>query len=149
MVRLRPGVITGDAHIGVPVRVLIADDNELFAKTLEAMVAGDARLETVGVAEHGKRAVELADALRPDVILMDLAMPVLNGFEATRILRQRGNTARVLVLTASAEAGDADRALREGAFGYLTKDRIATELVPAILHIAGVEPDESLTAASG
>jgi DNA-binding NarL/FixJ family response regulator len=148
MVKLRSGAFRREARGNLPVRVLIADDNELFAKTLEAMLAGEQRVEVVGVAREGKEAVELAEQLRPDLVLMDIAMPVLDGFEATRILRQRSNGARVLVLTASAEHGDADRALREGAYGYLTKDRIASELVPAVLHVAGVEPDASLTLAS-
>jgi DNA-binding NarL/FixJ family response regulator len=147
MVKLRSGAFRREARGNLPVRVLIADDNELFAKTLEAMLAGEQRVELVGVAHEGKQAVELAEQLRPDIVLMDIAMPVLDGFEATRILRQRRSNARVLVLTASVEHGDADRALREGAYGYLTKDRIATELVPAVLHIAGVEADQSISAA--
>ncbi len=147
MVRLRQGAFPGEAA-NVPVRVLIADDNELFAKTLEAMLAGEPRVEVIGVARNGKQAVELVETLWPDVVLMDVSMPVLDGFSATRILRQRGSDARVLVLTASAEGADADRALREGAFGYLTKDRIATELLPALLHVAGVEQAATLSTAS-
>ena len=149
MVKLRSGAFRQVASSSLPVRVMIADDNELFAKTLEAMLAGEPRIELVGIAEHGQHAVELADRLRPDVVLMDISMPVMDGFGATRALRERGNEARVVVLTASAEHDDADRALREGAFGYLTKDRIATELLPAVLHVAGVEPDASLSAVSG
>lgn len=148
MVKLRSGAFEKAPGGNLPVRVLIADDNELFAKTLEAMLAGESRIELIGIARHGKQAVELAESLRPDVVLMDISMPVLDGFGATRILRQRGSAARVLVLTASAEQDDADRAMREGAFGYLTKDRIATELLPAVLHVAGVEADASLSAAS-
>ena len=149
MVKLRSGAFRRVARSSLPIRVLIADDNELFAKTLEAMLAGEQRIELVGLAVDGKDAVERAEQLRPDVILMDIEMPVLDGFEATRMLTQRRNNARVLVLTASVEPEDADRALREGAFGYLTKDRIASELVPAVLHIAGVQADASLSAASG
>lgn len=148
MVKLPSGAFRLEARRTLPLRVLIADDNELFAKKLEAMLAGEQRVELIGVAQEGKQAVELAEKLRPDIVLMDIAMPILDRFEATRILRQRGNTARVLVLTASAEHGDADRALREGAYGYLTKDRIASELVPAVLDVAGVEPDASLAPAS-
>lgn len=148
MVKLRAGAFRRAAGVSLPVRVMIADDNELFAKTLYAMLAGEARIESIGVAENGKRAVELAEALRPDVLLMDISMPILDGFEATRILRQRGSDARVLILTGSAQGDDADRALREGAFGYLTKDRIASELVPAVLHVAGVEAGAWLAPAS-
>src|SRR5919108_6628055 len=131
MVKLRSGAFRRVARSGLPIRVLIADDNELFAKTLEAMLAGEQRIELVGIAQHGQDAVELAEALQPDVVLMDISMPVLDGFGATRMLKELGNDARVLVLTASGEYGDADRALREGAYGYLTKDRIASEPVAA------------------
>lgn len=133
---------------GRPVRVLVADDHPLFAKTLEAVLAGDERVEVVGSAPDGKRAIELAEELDPEVILMDLDMPVLDGFEATRMLRRRGSTARVLVLTASAESDDSDEAFQAGAWGYLTKDRIASELLPAILFVAGEEVAPLLRAAS-
>jgi two-component system NarL family response regulator len=133
---------------GRPVRVLVADDHPLFAKTLEAVLAGDERVEVLGSAPDGKRAIELAEQLEPEVILMDLDMPVLNGFEATRMLRQRGSTARVLVLTASAESGDSDKAFQAGAWGYLTKDRIASELLPAILFVAGEPEGPTLRVAS-
>jgi DNA-binding NarL/FixJ family response regulator len=133
---------------GSPVRVLVADDHPLFAKTLEAVLAGEERVEVVGSAPDGKKAIELAEKLGPDVILMDLEMPVMDGFEATRMLRRRGSPARVLVLTASAESDDSDKAFQAGAWGYLTKDRIASELLPAILFVAGEEVAPPLRAAS-
>jgi DNA-binding NarL/FixJ family response regulator len=133
---------------GRPVRVLVADDHPLFAKTLEAVLAGDERVEVVGCAPHGKRAIELAETLGPDVILMDLDMPVMDGFEATRLLRERGSPARVLVLTASRESDDSDKAFQAGAWGYLTKDRIASNLLPAILFVAGEQATAPLRVAS-
>ena len=138
MGNLRRGVWDDRGRVGAPVRVLVADDHPLFAKTLVAMLAGERRIEVIGCAANGRQAVELTERLQPDVVLMDISMPILDGFAATRLLRERGNEARVLILTASAEPDDADRALRDGAYGYLTKDRVATELVPAVLHVAGV-----------
>ena len=138
MVKLRPGVngSGGGSRLRVPVRVVIADDHVLFAKTLEAILAGDPRVEVVGTAYDGREALTLVTLLSPDIVLMDLDMPIMDGFEATRRLRVLDSPTQVLILTASEAPEDADRALREGAVGYLTKDRIAVELLPAILEVA-------------
>ena len=138
MVKLRPGVngSGGGSGLRVPVRVVIADDHVLFAKTLEAILAGDARVEVVGTAYDGREALTLVTSLSPDIVLMDLDMPIMDGFEATRRLRVLDSPTQVLILTASEAPEDADRALREGAVGYLTKDRIAVELLPALLEVA-------------
>lgn len=118
-------------------RVLIADDHALFAKTLEAMLSGTPQIEVVGIAEDGLEAVGLAATLCPDVVLMDLEMPHLDGLAATRRLRALGLGIPVIVLTASADPTFAQQAQEVGAKGYLTKDRIATALVPAVLEVAG------------
>jgi len=118
-----------------PVRVLIADDHRLFAEALEAILAADERIEVVGQAGDGGEAVELAGALKPDVVLMDVSMPVLDGFEATREIRSGGGETRVLMLTGSNSRADVDRSRDAGAAGYVTKDRIASELVEAILEV--------------
>ena len=93
-----------------PVRVLIADDHLLFAEALELTLAADKRVEVVGKAQDGKSAVEQAGSLRPDVILMDLDMPVLDGIQATRTVRRFIPDCRVAVLTASLLPEDALRA---------------------------------------
>ena len=118
-----------------PVRVLIADDHRLFAEALEAILAADKRIEVVGQAGDGGEAVALAGALKPDVVLMDVSMPVLDGFEATREIRSGGGETRVLMLTGSNSRADVDRSRDAGAAGYVTKDRIASELVEAILEV--------------
>jgi DNA-binding NarL/FixJ family response regulator len=118
-----------------PIRVLIADDHRLFAEALEAILAGDERIEVVGQASDGAQAVELARKLEPDVVLMDVSMPVLDGFEATREIRAESETVRVLVLTGSNSRADVDRSREAGASGYVTKDRIASELVAAIVEV--------------
>ena len=114
-------------------RVLIADDEPLFAEALEVMLAGDERIEVVGRALDGSEAVELARRLEPDVVLMDLSMPGLDGFGATEQIAGGPGEVRVLVLTGSEDPADVAKARRAGATGYLTKDRISDALVDAIL----------------
>ena len=126
-----------EAAVNMPrtIRVLIADDHRLFAQALEAILATDDRLEMVGHAADGAEAVQLALSENPDVILMDIAMPVMDGFQATKqIVKQRPDIA-VLMLTGSNSRTDVDRARDAGAAGYVTKDRIAAELIDAILEV--------------
>ena len=118
------------------IRVLIADDHRLFAETLEALLATDERIDVVGHAHDGAEAVDRAKKLRPDVVLMDIDMPVMDGFEATRKIREQDMSACILMLTGSNSREDVDRARQAGAAGYVTKDRIAAELVDAILEVA-------------
>ena len=118
-----------------PLRVLIADDHRLFAEALEAILATDERIEVVGQASDGGQAVELARRLDPDVVLMDVSMPVLDGFEATREIRAASDGVHVLMLTGSNSRADVDRSREAGASGYVTKDRIASELVATIVEV--------------
>jgi DNA-binding NarL/FixJ family response regulator len=119
------------------VRVVIVDDQRLFAEALEAILATDGRITVVGRAEDGHRAVELAREHTPDVILMDIAMPVMDGIDATRAIRSELPATHVVVLTGSAATQDVDRARTAGASGYVTKDQIAGDLVRAILDANG------------
>jgi DNA-binding NarL/FixJ family response regulator len=119
-----------------PLRVLIADDHRLFAEALEAILAADDRIEVVGQAGDGGEAVKLARTLDPDLVLMDVSMPVLDGFEATREIRAKSEDTRVLMLTGSNSRADVDRSREAGASGYITKDRIASELVAAIVEVS-------------
>ena len=119
-----------------PLRVLIADDHRLFAEALEAILAAADRIEVVGQAGDGSQAVELARKLGPDLVLMDVSMPVLDGFEATREIRAKSEDTRVLMLTGSNSRADVDRSREVGASGYITKDRIASELVAAIVEVS-------------
>src|SRR3954470_10133102 len=118
------------------IRVLIADDHRLFAEALEAILAGESSMEVVGRARNGAEALELALELEPDVVLMDISMPVMDGVEATRRIREARSDACVLMLTGSNAAVDIDRARDAGAAGYVTKDRIASQLVDAIVDVA-------------
>ena len=125
------------AKLESPIRVLIADDHRLFAEALEAILAGESSIEVVGRARNGAEALEPAMELEPDVVLMDISMPVMDGVEATRRIRESRPDACVLMLTGSNTAADVDRARDAGAAGYVTKDRIASQLVDAIVEAAG------------
>ena len=123
------------AAVSSKIRVLIADDHRLFAETLEALLTTEDRVDEVGWARDGKEAVRLARKLQPDVILMDISMPVMDGFEATRRIRKYEKNACVLMLTGSNSRTDVDLARKAGAAGYVTKDRIAAELIDAIVEV--------------
>jgi DNA-binding NarL/FixJ family response regulator len=118
------------------VSVVIADDQRLFAEALEAILSTDARISVVARAADGRDAVALAHEHHPDVILMDIAMPVMDGIEATQTIRDELPETRVIVLTGSAATHDISRARSAGAAGYVTKDQIAGDLVRAILDAA-------------
>jgi DNA-binding NarL/FixJ family response regulator len=117
------------------IRVLIADDHRLFAQALEAILATDERIDIAGHASDGAEAVRLEAELDPDVTLMDIAMPGMDGFQATRLIRARKPDACILILTGSNSRSDVDEARKAGAAGYVTKDRIAAELAEAIVEV--------------
>jgi DNA-binding NarL/FixJ family response regulator len=118
------------------IRVLIADDHRLFAEALEAILGVDDRIAVVGYASDGQEAIDLVRELTPDVVLMDISMPVLDGIEAAQAIREQVDHASILMLTGSSSRADVDRARAAGAAGYVTKDRVAAELIDAIVEIA-------------
>jgi len=115
------------------VRVLIADDDPLFMDALEAILGIESQIEIAGRAQDGEEAMRLAGELSPDVVLMDLSMPVVDGFEASRRIRLESLATAVVVLTGSSYAEDMEKAYDAGAVGYVTKDRIAQDLVRTVL----------------
>lgn len=117
-------------------RILVADDQPLFLETLATTLELDG-LDVVGKAQDGLEAARLAGVLLPDVVLMDLDMPVMDGIEATLRIRQALPSARVVIVTGSDSADDVDRARTAGAAGYVTKDRLAADLSAAIAAAAG------------
>jgi DNA-binding NarL/FixJ family response regulator len=118
------------------VRVLIADDQRLFAEALEAILSTDGRISVVGRASDGETALGLARDQQPDVVLMDISMPVMDGIAATEAIRAELPETRVIVLTGSNAPRDVSRARSAGAAGYVTKDQIAGDLLRAILDAA-------------
>jgi DNA-binding NarL/FixJ family response regulator len=121
------------------ISVVIADDQRLFAEALEAILSTDGRIAVVGHAADGEEAVAIVRERRPDVVLMDIAMPVLDGIAATEQICGESPETRVIVLTGSAATEDISRARAAGAAGYVTKDQIAGDLVRAILDASSSE----------
>ena len=122
--------------MSAPIRVLVADDQEIVRDGLVTVLAMLDDVEVVGSAANGRQAVEMAAELRPDVVLMDLRMPELDGAEATAALLTDVPEAVVLVLTTYADDTSIGRALRAGARGYLTKDASREDIAVAIRAVA-------------
>ncbi len=114
------------------IRVLICDDQTIVSEGLRVILGTDSELEVVGIANDGAEALNLIPQVKPDLVLMDLKMPIMNGVQATRLIRQQYPNVRILVLTTY----DADEwvfdAIRSGAAGYLLKDTPRNELIAAI-----------------
>jgi DNA-binding NarL/FixJ family response regulator len=114
-------MIDGERHVGA-IRVLVVDDHDLFRTGLASLLAMQGDIEVVAQASGGRMGVRLAEELRPDVVLMDLRMPDLEGPEATREILERDPSARVLVLTVASDDSDVEAALEAGACGFMAKD---------------------------
>jgi NarL family two-component system response regulator LiaR len=117
------------------VRVLVADDHAVVRQGIRALLATEADIEVVGEAENGREAVAETERLQPDVILMDLVMPEIDGIEAIRRITARQPEARILVLTSFAADDKVFPAIKAGALGYLLKDSGPEELVGAIHQV--------------
>jgi DNA-binding NarL/FixJ family response regulator len=120
------------SNVDSPIRVLVADDHPVVRTGLAAVLVQEADLELVAEAENGERAVTLYREHRPDVCLMDLRMPVIDGVEAIRTITAEFPGARILALTTYEGDADIRRALDAGARGYLLKDMLLTEVIRAV-----------------
>lgn len=120
-----------------PITILLAEDHAIVRQGLGALLKADGQFRLVGETRTGREAVALARSLRPDVILMDIAMPVLNGLEATRQILAANPSARVLILSAHSDDAYVERALAVGAAGFLEKQSSAEILTTAIREVAG------------
>jgi NarL family two-component system response regulator LiaR len=114
------------------IRVLITDDHKVVRRGLRGFLELDPELEVVGEASNGKEAVDMTRRLEPDVVLMDLLMPVMDGIEATREIREELPDTEVVALTSVLEYASVTRAIKAGAIGYLLKNTEADELCRAI-----------------
>jgi DNA-binding NarL/FixJ family response regulator len=119
------------------IRVLIVDDEPLFTEMLQALLQVEEGIDVVGTAQHGRQAVELANDLDPDLIIMDVSMPVMDGIDATREIRKQNPTATILILTGGSSITEIDQARIAGAAAYVTKDWIDDDLSPEIRGLGG------------
>lgn len=116
------------------IRLLIADDHVMFAQGLESLLRDE--FELIGMAGNGEELVEATARLKPDVVLVDISMPVLNGFDAVRRLRDGGSEAKIIFLTMHDDAALLSEAFYCGALGYVLKQAAGEELVNAIREVA-------------
>ncbi len=121
------------------IRVLIADDDKLLRQGLRLVLERDRGLEVVGEAADGQAAIELAQQLCPDIVLMDLKMPRLGGMQAAARICSRGEMPRVIIVAMSYDDQLVHQAIRNGASGYVAKSDMFKELVPAIRSVHGGE----------
>jgi len=117
------------------IRVLIAEDHEVVREGLKILISSDPGLEIAGEADNGQAAVQLAKRLRPDVVLMDLAMPRTNGLDAARDIRRLAPGSKVLVLSAYKDEDTVRKVIDAGVLGYMTKHSAADELLAAIREV--------------
>jgi DNA-binding NarL/FixJ family response regulator len=128
-----------------PRRVLIVDDQDILVTSIEALLATSKEIEVVGSAWNGEEALKVMDELAPDVVLMDIDMPVMDGVEATQQIAERFPNAMVLILSGLYAPEKVDLAMRAGAVSYLPKDLIATHLIATVIEL---ERTEARTAVS-
>jgi len=117
------------------IRILIADDHTILRDGIRSLLAEVPEFQVIGEAEDGHTAVQMACELEPDVVLLDIAMPVLNGIEATRQIRRYAPTIKVLILTMHENEEYIRQALAAGAMGYILKDAAARDLINAIRQV--------------
>ena len=116
----------------IRIRLLLVDDQELISQGMQTMLDLESDLEVVGVANNGRVAIQQVEALQPDVVLMDIRMPIMDGREATRIICQQYPDTKVLVVSTFDEDDYISHSIRAGAKGYLLKDMPVEELVQSI-----------------
>lgn len=117
--------------------MLVVDDDSRFREAVSALLERDERIDVVGFAANGEEAVRRVLLLRPDLVTMDVEMPVMDGVEATRRIAEVLPDVRVLMVSASVYADRAETARAAGASGYITKSRVADELIETVVAIAG------------
>ena len=124
-----------------PLRVLLVDDDPVFRELLAFVLRADLGAEIAGQAGDGAAGIELARELRPDVVVMDLRMPSMDGFEATKRIVREVTDARVVVVSSSTEREDVTRALKAGAAAFIPKERAVAELSDEVERLGATRPE--------
>ena len=122
------------------VRLLLVEDHTIVREGLRALLSRYDNVEVVGEARDGVEALEQVDKLHPDIVLMDVAMPRMNGMEATRLIHERHPETKVIILTQYSDKYYVRSLLKAGATGYILKDVLGDELIRAITTVMGGEP---------
>lgn len=117
------------------IRLLLVDDQELIRESLAFVINTDEDIEVVGLAGNGEDAILKCEELQPHIVLMDIQMPILNGIEATKIIKQRWPHVKIIILTTFQEVDHVVQALTIGAEGYLLKAIHPKELISGIKHV--------------
>src|SRR5204862_5209184 len=145
--RKQTGVRASPPYHHIPMKILLADDHNVLRKGLRRILEEQTDLEVVGEASDGREAVNLTNLLRPDIVVMDIAMPLMNGLEATRQILQRNTDVNVLILSMYSDENYVVQVLRAGARGYLLKDTAEEDLITAVRTVAKGQPFFSPTIA--
>jgi DNA-binding NarL/FixJ family response regulator len=120
----------------MPIRLLIADDHKLMREGLRALLSGESDIEVIGEASNGRAIVKMVEASAPDIVLMDISMPQLNGIDATRQIKDLSGTTRVIALSMHADRLFVQGVLKAGAAGYILKDSAFDELAQAVRAVS-------------
>lgn len=121
----------------MPIRILLADDHAILRRGLRALLEREDDMEVVGEAADGRETLKQVEELKPDVVVLDITMPNLNGIESARQIQAKGWRTAIIILSMHSDEGYVLRALRAGAKGYLLKDAVEAELIRAIQAVAG------------
>jgi two-component system, NarL family, response regulator LiaR len=133
----------------IPIRTLVVDDSAVLLEKLCHFLETQPLMELVGTAAQGQEALFMAELLRPDLVLMDLNMPLMDGLQATAMLRRRFPEIRVILLAFEDHPNARDSAHTHGAHGFVDKARIISDLMPAIGRVFGVDPADAAGAPHG
>ena len=136
---IQDGPLAMAGALGARCRIVIADDHTLMREGLRALLASEPELQVIGTADNGRDAVRLVVSHKPDLVLMDLAMPHMDGMSAIRELRRRGIKVPILVITMHKTEEHIRAALQAGASGYLLKDATREEVLAAILAVTAAK----------
>ncbi len=119
------------------ITILLADDHAILRRGLRALLEREPGMEVLGEAADGRETIKAVGELQPDVVVLDITMPNLNGIEAARQIQSKGGKTAIIILSMHSDEGYVLRALRAGARGYLLKDAVEAELIQAIRAVAG------------